>query len=333
MAGLRTIAEAAESSLSSVLKVRVAVNENHDSLWEELEALHALDRYEDEESDEADPVSDRLDRIVLDEVGPWSVRKADMVAYYAQVYATIIARFDSYYVDGFANRGLSRLKSTDQVVSGSALRVLSVHPPFDRYIFVEANRARFQDLRDIVYAEFGSRQDVSLVHGDANVEIPRLLSTIRYSKFQRALTFLDPYNMHGLKWPTIMAAGNNEAVDAIIHFPTMDANRTVLKRRHGTTSAAMHRKMTEYWGDESWEEAAYTSDGLLPLDLPPVRESPDTIISAFRDRLRSVAGFKIVSNPIPMRNTAGRVIYHLLVASHNAKAADVIRPIEKRFTD
>ncbi|HTD35594.1 MAG TPA: three-Cys-motif partner protein TcmP, partial [Candidatus Elarobacter sp.] len=278
-----------------------------------------------------DPVSDRLSRIVLDEVGPWSVRKAEMVAYYAQVYASIIARFDSYYIDGFANRGLSRLKSTDEVVPGSALRVLSVHPSFHRYIFVEVNHARFEDLRDIVYAQFGTRQDVSLVHGDANVEIPHLLANIQYTNFQRALTFLDPYNMHGLKWPTILAAGQNEAVDAIIHFPTMDANRTVLKRRHGTASAAMYRKMTEYWGDDSWEGAAYSSEGLLPLGLAPVRESAKAIISAFRERLRSVAGFKVVSNPIPMRNTTGGVVYHLLVASHNKKATDVIRPIEKRF--
>jgi len=309
----------------------VTVNRDDDGYsWEELDALHALDR-DYEGNDEADPVSDRLSRIVLDEVGPWSVRKADIVAYYAQVYASIIARFKSSYIDGFANRGLSRLKSTDEVVAGSALRVLSVHPPFHRYILVEADRARFEDLRDIIYARFGTRQDVSLVHGDANVEIPNVLANVQYSNFQRALAFLDPYNMHGLKWPTIMAAGQNQAVDAIIHFPTMDANRTVLKRRHGTASTAMRRKMTEYWGDDSWEEAAYSSEGQLPLDLAPVRESAKAIITAFRERLRSVAGFEVVSNPIPMRNTTGGIVYHLLVASHNKKAADVIRPIEKRF--
>ncbi len=64
-----------------------------------------------------------------------------------------------------------------------------------------------------------------------------------------------------------------------------------------------------------------------------MRSPQDDIIAAFRQRLRDVAGFEIVGKPIPMRNTKGRTIYHLLFASHNAKASDVMRSLDHRFAD
>lgn len=269
----------------------------------------------------------------LDDVGHWSIRKNDIVEYYAAVYARITenakAHFTRTYIDGFANRGFGRLKGTDQIVKGSALRVLDMPHPFDRYVFVEMDAKRVADLRKNV----GKRPNVEIHQEDTNLVLPiTLLPSVRYDRYERALCFLDPYNMEGLRWETIFAAGSNQAVDAIIHFPTMDAHRTVLRKDQGKITLPMRARMNAYWGDESWLDDVYTTDGMLPLDgLSGRKREPEALIKAFRKRLVEHAGFAIVSNGIPMRNSKGNIIYHLIVCSHNKKAADVLKPLEKHF--
>jgi three-Cys-motif partner protein len=273
-----------------------------------------------------------LDGLDLDEIGPWSIRKNDMVEYYAQVYADILGSttLKPYYIDGFANRGFSRLRNTGEPVLGSALRVLAIQPPFNGYFFVELDAGRAADLQSIV----GERSDVSVIVGDCNRELPSLvLPKVRWDRYERALCFLDPYNMKGLRWETILATGENEAVDAIIHFPTMDAHRTVLQRDESTISPQMITKMNAYWGDDTWRGIVYgTPDGLLPLGLEfSVKREPETVIEAFRKRLQNVAHFPQVSKAMPMRNRTGNIIYHLIFASHNKAAKRVMSALEKRF--
>jgi three-Cys-motif partner protein len=286
--------------------------------------------YFDDDMEELDAGS-----LQLDSIGRWSVRKNDMVEYYAQVYSQITAnanaKFTRYYIDGFANRGLSRIRDSNEIVKGSALRLLDLSAPFDRYVFVERNPQRADDLRRNV----GPRQNVEILTGDANVELPqRVFPRIAYERYERALCFLDPYNMSGLSWETIAAAGKNQAIEAVIHFPTMDAHRTVLMTDHSKIRAPMAKKMTAYWGDQSWLESAYTTEGMLPLDgLNPRKRSPEELINAFRERLRTGAGFPYVSRGLPALTSIGTIVYHLLFASHNPRANEVMRSLEKRFIE
>lgn len=152
-------------------------------------------------------LDDALDRSI-DDVGLWSIRKNDIVEYYASVYSEITkhakVKLTRYYVDGFANRGHSRLRGTKDVVPGSALRLLNLGEPFDKYIFVEQDPARMIALRNNV----GNRANVEFFEADANVVLPAVIfPRIAYGRYKRALCFLDPYNMKGLRWQTVAAAG------------------------------------------------------------------------------------------------------------------------------
>lgn len=265
--------------------------------------------------------------------GSRAVHARSCFEYYAAVYAEITknakAHFTRYYIDGFANRGLSRLRDDGRVVQGSALRLLNLRQQFDRYVFVEKNAKRMADLKRNV----GHAKNVEFVEADANVVLPgSILPGVRYERYERALCFLDPYNMRGLRWTTIAASAGNRAIDGIIHFPTMDAHRTVLLADEGKIRPAMRAKMNAYWGDESWLDDLYSLDGMLPMDgLTRRKREPGALIEAFKKRLITIGGYLVVSNGIPMRNTKGNVVYHLLVGSHSAKAAQVIRALEKRF--
>jgi three-Cys-motif partner protein len=282
-----------------------------------------------EEPDDVEEID--LDAELMDNVGPWSIRKNDIVEYYAGVYAEITKKhLIRTYIDGFANRGYGRLKGTDQIVRGSALRVLNMAHPFDRYVFVEQDAKRLRDLRKGV----GERENVQIIEGDANVVLPEVLSQVLYSRRERALCFLDPNKMNELRWETIAAAGANDMIDAIIHFPTMDAHRTVLMADSGKIRPAMRAKMNRYYGNETWFEDTYTKDGLLPFEeLSPRKRETIAIIEAFRSRLKEGAGFDFVSRGIPMQNKEGGIIYHLLLASHNKASTRLIGAIEKKFID
>ena len=51
--------------------------------------------------------------------------------------------------------------------------------------------------------------------------------------------------------------------------------------------------MTRFWGDESWKQAAYAKahkDGLFGAP-ETVKQANEEIVSAFRKRLKEVAGF------------------------------------------
>jgi hypothetical protein len=60
--------------------------------------------------------------------------------------------------------------------------------------------------------------------------------------------------------------------------------------------------------------------------------SNSAIVAAFRERLRTVAGFAHVPEPIPMRNSKNAVIYYLFFASQYAVAAKVASSVFKSKT-
>ncbi|MGC2416501.1 MAG: hypothetical protein WA434_02080 [Candidatus Acidiferrales bacterium] len=88
--------------------------------------------------------------------------------------------------------------------------------------------------------------------------------------------------------------------------------------------------MTEFWGDESWRQVA---DGTTPgLFGPMVEKEPNEVIAgAFRQRLKEVAGFKCVPDPLPMQNSKGAIVYYLFFASQNSIAEKIAREIFSKY--
>jgi three-Cys-motif partner protein len=110
-----------------------------------------------------------------------------------------------------------------------------------------------------------------------------------------------------------------------LNFPVMGMNRNALWRNPEKVSPEQRRRMTRFWGDESWKEAAYSSAGNLFGE--PEKESNDTVAQAFRERLVKVAGFKRVVVPLPMRNSRGAVVYYLFFASQVGVAENIVNDI------
>ena len=212
------------------------------------------------------------------------------------------------------------------MVRGSPLNALLVQPPFKEYHLIDLNG----DKVDLLESRFGTRNDVYFYKGDCNhVLLEDVFPLVRFQDYRRGLCLLDPYKLT-LAWEVIQKAGSMKSLELFINFPIHDINRTVLHHRPEKVSAANITRMNAFWGDESWREVAYEeSQTLFGVDLEKV--SNPRFAEAFRQRLKRVAGFKRVPEPLPMRNSKKSTVYYLFFASQKGTAEDIVRYIFDKF--
>jgi three-Cys-motif partner protein len=210
-------------------------------------------------------------------------------------------------------------------VLGSPSNALLVEPPFREYYLVDLNPEKTDELRD-----FASRRpDVHIYTDDCNaVLVEEVFPRVRYDQYKRGLCLLDPYGLH-LNWDIIFAAGQSRAIEIFLNFPVMDMNMNVLHRNPDDVDPKQADRMTAFWGDTSWKEAAYSTEG--NLFGYEEKLGNEEIAEAFRKRLRDVAGFTYVPRPIPMRNSTGSIVYYLFFASRKPVAANIVTDIFNKY--
>jgi three-Cys-motif partner protein len=263
-------------------------------------------------------------KLKIDEIGHWSEIKLSILEKYARPYNQILLAHHLHpiYIDGFAGAGHHRAKGSGRLIEGSPTRALSIQPPFDHLHFVDIDGARVEELRRLS----AGRSNVSVYHGDCNeVLTTQVLPQVRYADYQRALCILDPYGLH-LNWETIRMAGESEVIEIFLNFPVMDMNMNVLWHNSERVSEPQRERMTRFWGDNSWEDAAYqTTPGLF--EEMREKTSNEVVAEAFRIRLKEVGGFKYVPKPMPMRNSNGVVVYFLFFAAQQPTADRIAKEI------
>lgn len=267
----------------------------------------------------------------FDEVGIWSELKLEILEKYGAAYTKAFARhpgLKKYYVDAFSGPGSHLSRATGDIVDGSPIRALRINPPFDKFYFIDLDEGKTAYLKE----RCGNRPDVHIETGDAsNYLIHSLLPTIAYTKFNRALCLFDPYGLH-LDWRAMKMAGESGAIDMFLNFPVMDMNRNAIWHNQAAAPQEGIERMNFFWGDDSWRQAAYVAQRQGDLfGTPTVKQGNEAIVQAFRTRLKQVAGFKVVPEPLPMRNSMNAVVYYLFFASQKPVAETIIEDIFKRY--
>jgi three-Cys-motif partner protein len=268
----------------------------------------------------------------FDEIGRWSELKLEIIEKYGAAYTRAFSRnprLKKYYIDGFSGAGIHISKRSGEQIEGSPTRALKIRPPFDRFYFIDLNSDKTEYLRLLC----GARQNIHIHTGDANNYLRHLLPTIQYAQYERALCLLDPYALQ-LDWEIIRMAGRSRAVDMFLNFPVMDMNRNAIWRNPDVVPAFGVERMTRFWGDESWRQAAYADSPQVSLlgDAPEkVKQSNQAIVAAFKARLKNIAGFSYVPDPLPMCNRTNAVVYYLFFASQKPVAQRIIMDILKRY--
>jgi three-Cys-motif partner protein len=269
----------------------------------------------------------------FDEIGRWSELKLEIIEQYGSSYTTAFSqrgrRLKKYYIDAFSGAGIHISRQTNAIVDGSPVRALRVSPAFDHFYFIDLNAEKTKHLATLCEG----RSDVTIFTGDATSYLTcKLLPTIRYANYNRALCLLDPYGLH-LDWEVMLQAGQSCAVDMFLNFPIMDMNRNAIWRTPEQAPQGGIERMTRFWGDESWKKAAYAESAQGDFfSAPDLGKQPnDAIVSAFRERLNKVAGFQFVPKPLPMKNSNNAVIYYLFFASPKPVAERIIMDIFTKY--
>jgi three-Cys-motif partner protein len=258
----------------------------------------------------------------IDEIGYWSEVKLSILEEYAKPYNQILRSNNLHpnYVDGFAGAGHHR------IIDGSPTRALNIDPPFDSFYFVDCDGGRVAELRRLS----AGRPNVHVCQGDCNeILIRDVFPKISYANRQRALCILDPYGLD-LDWQVIQTAGKSKVTEIFLNFPVMDMNRNVFWHNYDRVSSSNKGRMTRFWGDDSWEKAAYRTEPGLFEEMQE-KNSIEPVVDAFRDRLKKVAGFKHVPEPMPMRNTKGAIVYFLFFASQQPAADKIVKDIFAKY--
>src|ERR1035437_10510809 len=267
----------------------------------------------------------------FDEVGAWSVLKLEIIEKCGAAYTKSFVnapRLKKFYIDGLSGAGAHVVKRTREQIEGSPPRSLKISPPFDEFYFIDLDADKTAYLEKLC----AGRKDVHIHTGDTNPYLKTLLPTIQYQKYNRALCLLDPYGLH-LDWEVIALAGQSKAVDMFLNFPVMDMNRNAIWRHPDKMPQEGVERMNRFWGDESWKQAAYAQSPQQSLFFAPdlLKQSNETIVAAFRKRLKEVAGFNFVPDPLPMKNSTNAVVYYLLLASPKAVAQKIVTDIFNKY--
>ena len=272
----------------------------------------------------------------FDEIGYWSEIKLEIVKKYARAYSTILAKqpgISHAYIDGFAGPGVHLTRETHEFVPGSPLNALRIDPPFHEYFLIDLDGDKVEQLRS--FPEVRQRPEVHVLQGDCNfVLLNEVLPRVRWEDYRRGLCLLDPYGLQ-LNWEVIEKAGRMKSIDIFLNFPIMDMNRNVLWHDPEGVSEAGAKRMTAFWGDESWRKIAYKPDPQQRLfgEQPHKKVGNEEVVAAFRERMKEVAGFKYVAEPMPMRNSKNAVVYYLLFASQKTVATNIVEEIFKKYKD
>ena len=213
-------------------------------------------------------------------------------------------------------------EDVQEFFNGSARVAFEVTPRFSKYIFIEKNETRFGELQQLK-EEFPDLQtDIKLVRDEANSYLQELCSYDWLRSGHRAVLFLDPYGM-AVKWKTIEAIANTQAIDLWILFPLgMAVNR--LLRNDGQIDLAVQNTLNEFFGAEDWFEEFYREDETPSLfeNLPGQQKVADcdSIETYFIRRLESVFT-EVAKNPLRLYNSCNNPLYLLCFAAGNSKGA------------
>ncbi len=269
--------------------------------------------------------------------GNWTEAKMEIVVSYAKAYLTIMkeqAWAKTIYFDGFAGSGIIETEENEEIIKGTALRVLDIVEPssFDLYYFVELDETHQLELEKRVQENYFGR-NAHVVKADCNNKLVKMAEFMRNNKNYRALAFIDPYGM-SVNWESIESL-KGLGIDLWILVPTgMGVNRML--KTDGNISESWYLKLEKFLGvsKEEIKKVFYKEIALQSLFGDEVTiqikeaNSINKIHNLYKERLKTI--FKDVSEPFVLRNSTNSIMYHFMMATNNNTglkiANDIIKP-------
>lgn len=188
--------------------------------------------------------------------GLWTEQKLEMVSKYLNFYLIALKyqRFKKVYIDVFAGTGSILSKDEERVLAGSAKRALSIEEKFDKYYFVEYDKDKVIELKNMVHDEFPNLEDrVVIRQGDANIQLLRILAEIDWTN-TRGVLFIDPFATQ-FEWNSLIEVAKSKSLDIWYLFPIGALNR--LLKNDGDLDPTWEKCVDRLLGDQDWKAAFY----------------------------------------------------------------------------
>lgn len=278
--------------------------------------------------------------------GSWTGKKLQAFKKYVEAYLTIMhsqRRKRSWpkeiiYFDGFAGGANAKKKEEEdnqlfldpklfegeRIYTSTPEIVLSSEKSFDRYIFVDIDEERCEELRKIIAKKFAEKQNKCEVYcDDVNNVLTKLTAEWRKQEGLVSLVMLDPFGMQ-VKWKTIESLKELK-VDLWMLFPSGVAVNRLLDRqghiKYGET-------LEEFYGlsIEEIKKHFYSINEIKTIfgnskeRITKVEDSIQKSVELYKKRLNEIWEYVKM---LELRNTKNLVIFHFLFASNNKTAAKI----------
>ncbi len=252
-------------------------------------------------------------------------RKLETVQRYLQAYTTALKRqsCNLLYVDACAGSGSSmpkmgmekehpdqtyldglsrRVVDTDGIIVGSALRALSVNPPFHRYLLNDVKEANVNALRSHIesdHADFKER--VTLTRLDANAMLVELCHSENWRE-TRAVVFIDPFGLQ-IDYSTLQMLGSTQAIDLWYLVPVFAMYRQI--SGEGQINPDGGPRVDAALGTADWRKLAVVEEQSHDLfNQPQFRSKRAVNIAWFEQvahqRIGAAFGGRVLKETLPL---------------------------------
>ncbi len=277
-------------------------------------------------------------------VGPWAREKLEALGAYLDFYTKVLKNQGHWcksttFVDAFAGAGTARVRrkagltplteaglfeelapsvadvEAEEFISGSPRVALNIPNRFSRYVFIERDPRRADELEQL-RIEYGETYLIDVRRGIADEELTALLQTDLGRPGHLAVVFLDPFGMQ-LSWSVIQRLAETGRIEVMINFALDMAIQRVLARSAVLPDAWL-AALDRFFGTRDWFDQAYErSDDLFGAKVKKRPDASARLLKWYCGRLRKAFGH--VSPPRLISNTRGNPLYHLIWAGPHKK--------------
>jgi three-Cys-motif partner protein len=190
------------------------------------------------------------DGLVCPEVRRWAETKYGLFALYDELFSTGMKhKWDRrLYIDLYAGAGYSRVQGTRIFLKGSPVLALTVHCPFDKYIFSEDDEELLGALKART-KRIAPEANVSYISGSCDANVDKILAEVpKFSRENRVLCLclVDPFDF-GIKFDTLRRLSTVFVDFLVLLAIGMDANRNYDHYVDGNST-----KIDEALGNTEW---------------------------------------------------------------------------------
>ena len=209
-----------------------------------------------------------------------------------------------------------------EYIQGSPRVALQIEHPFSDYVFIELNKERVKQLKQLALEAGKNGPKVHVRQRDCNEYLTEFLHESRGRwKNWRGVIFLDPFGMQ-VPWNTIAEIGKTKAIEVFINFPVGMAIQRLLKK-NGQFSPNERAKLDNYFGTDEWFDLLYRKKNDLfgDVGVDKLQDAGDRLVKWYRGRLKDAFGH--VTTAREVQSTTGRPLYYLIFAGPHKKGAEI----------